>query len=827
MDVAQATLPEATPEGHLRFPTFQALHAAAPQFNSGKLVVHGTLPTLGPQVFHVVVEQAGWAQPFQGEVVASRDGLTGVRVLQLSPALWEALQAPPAPPEPDDAWVPEQLEEPGFIALLFRAAERGVSGHLVVQQGTRAKGVSLARGFIVQVRTNDPAEREQEALALQYLDTAGPDAPRDGLERLALQWLGELCTWRDGVVAFRPDEVDPHAGPLRHPVLPVCRAVTTKACGFQPDRALRWLGADSALGVGRSAVPPEHLSPVEQRVLAEVAAAPGVAVADLVERLHALGAPNAEVLQALLVLVHVHHLAVTRAAPPDERLEEESVFGHADSAIRPAQDRPAQAEALRPRQQATLRAVMDKLGKRALTSSFRHGTVLTAASLARRLAELRSDALAQLSQEPDGSPVRQAVLARLDELEAVTKDPVEGGILLRAHSLGQDPLDPATHDKLEADLLRTLVEEALAAGRFAQVLPLVRREGVLRPGAPEVEIHQALAKVAEHPTEAARQKAAVQLMEEAGRRGKEMEWQIAAVRGSLLAAQWRMARRALEAARRLDPKDLRLNALSREIDLHQADHIAQAAAAGRHETASSVGTALKLGGLVAGLLLTLGALAVGMDLGTQEHTYTGDDGFWFFRRGLLLAAAFVGAKLVFNESPRQFFKALPRGLSKGSLIIAAVIGVASGALSTSRRFDPGTTEAAIALLVITHVVTEELFFTGVVNRALGQLLQVRVAGMIGVAAYSLYHLTFHSFSGGTPLEMLPTVVARVAMGAAIPYVMLYLTSGSVLPPLLCHLLVNLTAMTMSMVDPPPLPSPPPATAPAVTPVPAPPAPPPE
>ena len=178
-----------------------------------------------------------------------------------------------------------------------------------------------------------------------------------------------------------------------------------------------------------------------------------------------------------------------------------------------------------------------------------------------------------------------------------------------------------------------------------------------------------------------------------------------------------------------------------------------------------------------------------------DHPDSDQTNFFYIRRLSLLiigllAIAFLGT----GASIRERFKALGFQVD-GSIAGAIAFGLILGYF-TPLQF---TFAALGPLLAVTalHVLCEEVFFRGFVTRKLldsfsTPLTPVMLSGML----FGLYHITYTSFWWGGPMA-LSSWVGLVTLAAGVPYAILYVRSSSMIPPLICHLVVNLFMMYRS------------------------------
>ena len=173
---------------------------------------------------------------------------------------------------------------------------------------------------------------------------------------------------------------------------------------------------------------------------------------------------------------------------------------------------------------------------------------------------------------------------------------------------------------------------------------------------------------------------------------------------------------------------------------------------------------------------------------TPGHAHAGESNFFYTRRIILLlmgllCIAFLGSGGTIVERFGNVGFQMDGNLGAG-----IAFGLLVGFFSPLQF----TLAPLVSLLALTafHVICEEVFFRGFVTRKLldsfsAPLAPVVLSGLI----FGVYHITFTSFWWITPMAI-PAWVGMVTVGAGIPYAALYAKSGSIMVPLVAHLLVN-------------------------------------
>lgn len=204
-------------------------------------------------------------------------------------------------------------------------------------------------------------------------------------------------------------------------------------------------------------------------------------------------------------------------------------------------------------------------------------------------------------------------------------------------------------------------------------------------------------------------------------------------------------------------------------------------------------------GLTAATLGGLFFLANVVPLGAKEYFYDGKDPFFFVRRGWLIFAGLLGVYLT-RERSRGFLQNIGFSAPGGLLFLAVIWGIALGIVSPGQRVDASA--ALLVYLTVLHVISEELFFraflTGGLLRFFGRE-RWRISILVSAAIYGVYHLSYYSFWHETALFPQIYYCAGIGILAGGPYAWLYHKSSSIVPPVVCHLLVNTVMMLTSLL----------------------------
>ena len=179
-------------------------------------------------------------------------------------------------------------------------------------------------------------------------------------------------------------------------------------------------------------------------------------------------------------------------------------------------------------------------------------------------------------------------------------------------------------------------------------------------------------------------------------------------------------------------------------------------------------------------------------VGNSEYFHFSDDGFWWGRRLLLLA---IGLLLIFSIGRRLELTQTLMGDGAKWVGAAVPYGLAVGFLSGVLPVQAST--GALLGMVLMHVLAEQVFFTGFVNRALFKgighpAVAIAVAGLL----FGLYHVSYFAIFQQPPVDMLVDVL-RIGAFAGAAYAALLWFSGGVVAPFVAHLLVSGTMLLRS------------------------------
>lgn len=132
------------------------------------------------------------------------------------------------------------------------------------------------------------------------------------------------------------------------------------------------------------------------------------------------------------------------------------------------------------------------------------------------------------------------------------------------------------------------------------------------------------------------------------------------------------------------------------------------------------------------------------------------------------------------------------------MLIAVGVGGA-GALIMPSPPVQGTMVIALSLVVL-NALAEQLFFTGLVLRTLAGLVKDGVAVLLSACNYGVYQLTFHALVATTPLQDLPVELATIALCVGLPCALLYVSTRSMVPPLICQLILNGMVVVLALTS---------------------------
>jgi membrane protease YdiL (CAAX protease family) len=357
-----------------------------------------------------------------------------------------------------------------------------------------------------------------------------------------------------------------------------------------------------------------------------------------------------------------------------------------------------------------------------------------------------------------------------------------------------DCQDAAVRAALEAEYLETMIGAGITAEHYTETSVYVQRLLVVAPDCANARSYAALIQVMTHSQNTAEAKNALQdLVALSAEFPHSIDVQVATVRAAIQLEQLRLARRALATAETVSPSDRRLEQLRQFIS--KSPHVQATLIP---ESGFSISwQALRVVGFSLIVSVALWFFACLLELGSNEYFYTGTDWFWYLRRTLLVAAAIGGAALVGGQSIGEYFSKVGYRFRAVFLLFAVVIGVGVGLVSPTQRVTG--LPLVVMLLTLIHVVVEQMFFNGFVTRQLlASIARKPVAIGLSALLFGLYHISYYSFYVETSAKWIPYWVLVVTLGAGLPYAALYARSRSIVPPLICHLLVNGVMMVSSL-----------------------------
>ncbi|MCA9527471.1 MAG: CPBP family intramembrane metalloprotease, partial [Myxococcales bacterium] len=184
-------------------------------------------------------------------------------------------------------------------------------------------------------------------------------------------------------------------------------------------------------------------------------------------------------------------------------------------------------------------------------------------------------------------------------------------------------------------------------------------------------------------------------------------------------------------------------------------------------------------------------------LGNVEFYYLSDDSFWWLRRVALLILGLIGifgvgrrldlgkGGSILGEQHGWLGAAIPYGI---------VVGFLSGILPTVTPF------GMLLAMTFFHVLCEQIFFSGFVNRGLLALTENKpLAVAMGAGIYGVYQLTYFAVLN-QPIGNILIDVLQIGAFAGGAYALLLWRSGGLLAPFVAHLLINLTMILRSVAN---------------------------
>jgi membrane protease YdiL (CAAX protease family) len=704
------------------------------------------------------------------------------------------------------------LDAAGVVPQVLEIAKRARTGTLEVRRGQVVKMVMFHGGRPLDVRSNDPAERLGEVLvthrridraqqskalalsqsegcffgeALVKLGVLTGQQLTEFLHSQAVVRFNDLLGWTSGTYRFdAAGAVDPAGAVLREGALELCRQFLTPSRGFALDRVTTWLG-DTKLALEKGSqwlVGSEAMSPADLKVVRALSSGKPLTFNGLMAELEKAGLKRPEALVAVFLLAAGHVASVTAGVPEPA--------GDGGGEVSDLASVMATDEA-----DKVLEEIKGRLWGKSIYRILNVGPSTPPDKLDELLDGVHDEVAKLTLGRPETSDARAYLFARIEDLKRHASDPLERSIELRAHVMGVDPSDPATHELLEAECLGNVVAENIARGKFKDVFSHSEREATLRPDDPLAVSHWGLCQALGSDDPKVKKAGAVMLLEAAEKYPKSLDVLCAGVRACAAAGQPGAAKRLLKLAEALAPKDTKVQQAA--VALSEVRSAGKAAgAAGGVDAVVVPGAVLKVVGVALGFYALIGVPGVVLNAGSKEYYYTGDDPFWYVRHLLLVVFALLGARVAASEGPKDFFTRLGFAAKPGPLVLALLIGVASGWISPFQNVK-GAAGTVIGLTVA-HVVAEQLFFNGLLVRTFMGSLSRKSTILMAMAMFAAYHATYVSFIRWQTMEWIPYSLAAVAVGGALPYAALYVYSGSILPPLLCHLACNLTMMGYSL-----------------------------
>lgn len=674
-----------------------------------------------------------------------------------------------------------RLDNWGVIPLFLNIARNHMTGWLKVEHNNTSKVVSFLFGLPINVRSNSPKEffcsllvaegriseeHVQKALelsrrlkipvgnALVSIGAMASSIIPEVLGQQAKIRIEDLMTWTSGEARFDADPVagrdDNHLGT---PALDLC---LQRLQNWSPQQMLEELGpAATELRPGQEVL---EDSPELVREMFSLLQEQPVTTAALVTQLSQQGHDETEVRRMLCLL-----LAMDSVRLPQSSKEE--------------------IEALR--KKVFLGNPLDVLE---LDDKARMEQIQL------KLEALDQEVSATCSGLSAQDPRRLSLEDRLDEVRSQLQDPVERYIMARAHFMRVDYTDASVKNALEAEYLERLVRAGVAAERYAEIALLAARLAEKSPQNPTAISYHGLVRVMT-AAEPDLQKATLkELVQKCTEFPHSMELHLAVVAAGLHTEQFNEARHAFKSAHNISPDDPRLQSLRQRL----LDRPAISAAVGVDDKASTLSPLFfKVIGASLMLFFVLWLTSVVIGLGEKEYFYDGTDWFWYARRFLLIGFALGAVYFLRRRNPLQFFQKLGFGVAVKPLAVALVIGAVSGFLSPAQRVT-GVPWVVLTLTLI-HVLAEQIFFTGFLTKGLLEALPKKAAAVaVSAVLFGIYHVTYYSFMVETSSLWIPYWLGVIAVGGGLPYALLYSWSRSIVPPLLCHLAVNMMMMYKSL-----------------------------
>jgi len=676
--------------------------------------------------------------------------------------------------------VEAQLDALGVTPLFLWVARRQLTGWLRVERDKSSKVVSFLCGRPINVRSNDPKElfceflitqgkvtQEQASDALELsrtlsipvgnaLVTVGAlkagDVPTC-LREQALFRIRQLFSWTEGHARF---DADPLAGRdddmIGQSALKICAEMAAQISDEQLAKLLG--GSKARYDLAEPLM--DGASPLLEEVMASVLEADqhddhSREIKAMVAKVREHGYSPSDILRAFFLLVAMGSLRrVTGVA----------------------------AERLRQRLfQINLYAILG------IEDEVEPDKLLEA------IARLREEVGKTLEAEEIVGPERDAIEQRLTQLEQIADDPLERHIMARAHYMRVDASDASVRDALETEYLERIVLNGVKEGNYQDVLPLAELILTKAPLNMMAVAYRGLAKGMLCTEEAEALEVLQELQAKAVEYPLALELHLVIAEIGLRFQRRHEVRRAVTAAEGIAPVDPRVQDLQRRLkELGFLKTTAVVAVKEVEAGASEPLRVLNAASVVIGFFFLLWLVYCVLGQGDQEYFYSGGSGMWYLRRLLLVLAAVGGGAWFFKLKPKELFKGVGFKAPVTPLMVAVLVGAASGFMSAPQRVTGGL--FVVMFLTLLHVAAEQVFFTAFLTRGIMKFASPQAAVLVSAVLFGIYHVTYYSFFIETYAMWIPYWIGLIILGAGLPYALLYAWSRSIVPPLVCHLLVN-------------------------------------
>lgn len=199
-------------------------------------------------------------------------------------------------------------------------------------------------------------------------------------------------------------------------------------------------------------------------------------------------------------------------------------------------------------------------------------------------------------------------------------------------------------------------------------------------------------------------------------------------------------------------------------------------------------------GLPVAVLIILFSLANLARLGINEYYFANFNGFFWTRRLWLLLPALIGiCALMHTASPWRAIRGLGWSLNRPVMTAAILLGLIVGAISPTQRVD-GSVAIVISMTVL-HVLSEVLFFQGLVTRVLWRHVpDPRIAMVISGIVYGAHRLTFYSYWYQMDLIAKFHWTGGAILLVGIPAAWMYTSTRSILHPLVFQALIHMVML---------------------------------